>query len=95
MAGAVLGTVKRRGFLGRLLGLLIAPSVVKALPEQTAAPVFNARLLAALPINEAQEIAWQRAIILGCRGRVNPFAALVGRPGGERPICEVMNFQKP
>lgn len=49
------------------------------------------QLLANAP--DTQEVKWQKAIVLGTRGRVNPFSGLIGGLNGMKPITEVMDFR--
>lgn len=49
------------------------------------------QLLANAP--DSQEVKWQKAIVLGTRGRVNPFSGLIGGLNGMKPITEVMDFR--
>jgi len=42
---------------------------------------------------DSQEVKWQQAIILGIRGRSNPFHGLIGGLNGMKPITEIMDFK--
>lgn len=42
---------------------------------------------------DTQEVGWQKAIVLGTRGRTNPFHGLLGGINGMKPITEVMDFR--
>jgi len=43
--------------------------------------------------NDSQEVKWMADIVLGTRGRFNPFHGLIGGMSGMKPITEVMSFQ--
>lgn len=42
---------------------------------------------------DTQEIGWQKTIVLGQRGRHNPFSGLIGGIEGMKPITQVMDFR--
>lgn len=42
---------------------------------------------------DSQEVRWQKSIVLGVRGRTNPFHGLIGGIKGMKPITQVMDFK--
>lgn len=42
---------------------------------------------------DTQEIGWVKAVVLGTRGRSNPFHGLIGGINGMKPVTEVMDFK--
>lgn len=42
--------------------------------------------------NDSQELRWMAKVVLGTRGRANPFSGLIGGMSGMKPITEVMDF---